>query len=110
MKRIFLAFLLLTGVSNSVLAQSAPAPKLMFASRVNELDAALSRNRPELAAQAYADLASSMQQRIVALRSTDVTKANQAQKLYTDIKQQSADMQRSRTVLITSLRSFLELY
>ena len=110
MKRIFLAFLLLTGVSNSVLAQSAPQPKLVFASKVNELDAALSRNRPELAAQAYADLAASMQQRIVALRSTDVTKANQAQKLYNDIKQHSDNIQQARTVIITSLRSFQELY
>ncbi len=111
MKRILLSLALLAAVTVTAFAQNANADtKLQFASKINELEAGLGRNRPQMAAEAYADLAGAMQQRLVALRSSDPARAAKAEKVYSEVKQQSANMQGNRAAIVTSLRSFLEFY
>lgn len=110
MKRILLFIALLASFAGRTVAQTAAESKLSFASKVNELEASLSRNRPQLAADAYADLATAMQQRLVALRSTNPARAADAEKVYNTVKQQAGNMQQNRETLVGTLRSFMNFY
>lgn len=110
MKRLLFVALIAAFAGRAAAQTAAPEPKLVFASKINELEAGLSRNRPQLAAESYADLAAAMQQRIVALQSADPAQATKAQQVYNDAKQQSQNLQKNRQPLINSLRSFLAFY
>ncbi len=110
MKRLFLLLVMLASFAGHAFSQTSPEPKLLFASKVNELEAGLSRNKPQIAAEAYADLAVAMQQRLVALRSADPTRAANAEKVYNTVKQQANNMQQNRQSLVQSLRSFMDFY
>jgi hypothetical protein len=111
MKRfLFFALLLTAGITaahTSVRAQQAAAPqtepKVLFASRINEVDAHLSRSRPEEAQRAFHELAGLMQKFIAESKNT------KASTLYTETKMLSADMAKNRAELVLKLREFLEL-
>lgn len=111
MKRIlFLALLLTAGTTATVStlhAQQIAAPqdesKVLFASRINEVDAYLSRSRAEEAQKAFNELAGMMQKFIAESKNT------KASTLYTETKMLSADMAKNRAELVTKLREFQEL-
>ncbi len=109
MKRFLLVALLLTAgfatVTTSVIAQQAAQvePKLLFSSRIGEVDAHLSRTRPEEAQRVFQDLAAMMQQFIAESKNT------KASTLYTETKMLSVDMAKNRTELVAKLREFLAL-
>ena len=112
MKRIFIFALLLTAgftvAHTAVRAQQAAAasqvePKVLFASRVNEVDAHLSRSRPEEARRAFNELAGMMQTFIAESKNT------KASTLYTETKILSVDMVKNHTDLVAKLRQFLDL-
>lgn len=111
MKRLlFLVLLLtagLTAAHTSVRAQQAAAPqaepKVLFASHINEVDAHLSRSRPEEARKAFNELAGMMQKFIAE------SKNAKASTLYTETKILSADMAKNRAELVAKLREFMEL-
>lgn len=109
MKRFLLVALLLTAglatITPSVNAQQAAQvePKTLFASRIGEVDAYLSRTRPEEAQRVFQELAAMMQQFIAESKNT------KASTLYTEAKMFSADMAKNRAELVAKLREFLAL-
>lgn len=111
MKRLlFLALMLTAGLTvahTPLYAQQAAAPqtdsKLLFASRINEVDAYLSRSRAEEAQKIFNDLAGMMQKFIAD------SKNAKASTLYTEAKILSADMAKNRADLVAKLREFQEL-
>lgn len=109
MKRFLLvAFLLTAGfatVTSPVNAQQAAQvePKMLFSSRVSEVDAMLSRTRAEDAQRVFQDLAAMMQQFIAE------SKNAKASTLYTETKMLSADMTKNHAELVAKLREFLAL-
>jgi hypothetical protein len=108
MKRfLFIALLLTAGLASVAPARAQQAaqvePKLMFASRINEVDATLSRARMEDAQRVFQELAAMMQKHIAE------SKNAKASTLYAETKMLSADMTKNRAELVAKLREFLDL-
>ena len=111
MKRLlFIALVLTTAVAgmaplSRVAAQEAVQveSKLLFSSRIGEIDAFISRSRPEEARKVFNELAAMMQKYI------GDSKNAQASTLYTETKILSADMAKNREAMIAKLREFLAL-
>ena len=108
MKRLlFIALLLTAGVTFTAPAYAQQAaqvePKTMFASRINEVDAMLSRTRMEDAQRVFHELAGMMQKHIAESKNT------KASTLYTETKMLSVDMTKNRAEIVAKLREFLEL-
>lgn len=131
MKRIILALsvLAITGtVATAQQVKQAPASatatkgltKIEFTSAINELDAALQRNRPELAQQTFMKLAEMMQLHIVennklsAKATTDSDKAKMSKlvtdqtNIYSEAKMMSADIMKNKTAIIAKLNEFVK--
>jgi DNA anti-recombination protein RmuC len=121
MKRILITCCILTAsFSLSMAQQAAKAPaakeqaadsKLSFSSRMNEMDAHISRNNKELAQKAYVELAGMMQNKIAELNrkgtAESAATAKTLQGLYSDIKMLSVDMTKNRAAIKDKLDAFL---
>lgn len=122
MKRILLAccFLALTGTIATAQSakQNAPAqseaaatdPKLLFSSKINELDAFLTRGNQAQAQTAAQDLMIMMSNRMAQNKDQQSATAKQQSKLYGEAKQMSADINANHKKLVETLHSFLQTY
>jgi len=133
MKRILFACGLVACSFSGVLAQSAQKtntsanaqqvdPKLMMSSKINELDASISRGRMDAAQNLYNELAVLMQDHIVAKQqaidkmATDKEKETAAKSLKEEIvaaanaKGLSVDLKKNQKELVSSLKTFLQNY
>lgn len=122
MKRLLLAccILALTGTAASAQTakQTAPVqestaaiePKLLFSSKINELDAFLTRGVTSEAQKAFQDLLSMMTNRMKENKDQKSAVAKQQQELYTAAKQLSGDLQKNHKPLVESMHKFLQSY
>lgn len=122
MKRILLAcsFLALSGTmasaqtakqtTTATSAEAAVEPRLMFSSRINELDAFITRKRPADAQKATQDLLVMMTNRMNQNQDQKSALAVEQKKLYTSAKVLSADPTKNHQALIETLHQFLEKY
>ena len=132
MKKILLACSLLAVSAVTAVAQqpqSARAhttqtedPKLMLVSKINELEAALSRDRKDLAQPLFQEVSALIQQRL-ALRSAELQQAaasdkaaldqqlQEGQKIYQEAKMLSPKMgQDNGQAIVAVLRRFIAVY
>lgn len=133
MKRILFACGLVACSFTGVLAQSAQKtntsanaqqvdPKLMMSSKINELDASISRGRMDAAQNLYNELAVLMQGHIAAKQqaidnmATDKEKETAAKSLKEETvaaynaKMLSVDLKKNQKELVSSLKTFLQNY
>jgi len=118
MKSLLLAALLAAAATAPAAAQNAAKPtvapqhqtdaqaiepKMLFASRVNELDAYLTRNRTEEVQRLFGQLMQSMSEM------TPAGKQEQVGAMMAEIKVLSLDMKANQTAIIAKLREYLQM-
>lgn len=120
MKRILLAcsFLALSGTMASAqtakqtttTSEVAADSKIMFSSRINELDAFITRKRPDDAQKTAQDILVMMTNRMNKNEDKQSALAVEQKKLYSSAKVLSADLTKNHQALIETLHKFLEKY
>lgn len=107
--------------ANTTAAQQTD-PKLVISSKINELDAAISRGRMDAAQNYYNELAALMQdhmatkQKAIEKMATDKEREQASKSLKeetiaaTNAKMLSVDLKKNQAALVSSLKAFLQNY
>ncbi|XZF12712.1 hypothetical protein ACTHGU_13070 [Chitinophagaceae bacterium MMS25-I14] len=107
--------------TNNAATPQAIDPKLLLVSKINQVDASISRNDPDQARQAISDVLGMMQRRMIeknksmetatpAQKETIAAGIQKDQQTYTDVKKLSVDMNANHNEMVAKMREFLKTY